>query len=190
MALYTKVGDEGFTRFPDGRLGRKDEPRVVALGEVDELNTHIGLCVQRARADGVADVEAALAPLQAELFVLGGSLVRPAPAGKSLHVHDEAIARMEKQIDEISAALPPLTHFILPGGSELSCRLHLARCVCRRAERAIVASQSPQDPVEPVALRYINRLSDLLFALARQANHNLGVAEELWQGQTALPGER
>lgn len=200
MSLYTKVGDEGNTRFPDGSMRSKHDPRLCAIGALDELNAHVGLCLAACRppaaassvqpahasaADALARIAACLRPLQADLFVLGAALAQAPNA--TLRINRDSVHRMERQIDELSAALPPLAHFILPAGSELACRLHVARAVCRRAERELVAARDANhaagsaSPVEPVDLVYINRLSDLLFALARAANHAAGEPETTWQ---------
>ncbi len=172
MKLYTKSGDGGFASLPGaGEKVRKDDPRFSAVGSLDELNAAVGFCLAEARRVRDASVVDALGPVQAELFSVGA--VPPAPL-------DAAVARMEKRIDAICGELPELKDFILPGGCELACRLHLARTIARRAERAVVAALDLRDdePHEASdALRYLNRLSDLLFALARQANHNVGESE-------------
>ena len=178
MTIYTKVGDNGHTTLPDGSTVGKDHPRIAAIGSVDELNAQIGLCMA---ADGARSglFSQAFATLQAELFVLGADL---ASATKTLRLTDMMVARMEKQIDEIFSLLPPLHNFILPTGCELACRLHVARTVSRRAERILAAAQHAQSPVEPLMMRYLNRLSDLLFALARLANREAGGEEQIWHG--------
>ena len=172
MSLYTKTGDGGFTSLPGaaGRV-RKDDPRFSAMGGLDELNAAVGFCLVEAGRAGDASVVDALKPVQAELFSVGA-----APPVRL----DEAVARMEKRIDAICDELPELKDFILPGGCELASRLHLARTIARRTERAVVAALNPADDersAAPVALRYLNRLSDLLFVLARLANHNAGETE-------------
>ncbi len=177
MAIYTKVGDQGMTRFPDGQMLSKTDPRVGALGAIDELNSHLGLCLQAARTAALEDVVQALEPLQGELMALGAKLVGAAPPQAP---GDASVTRMERQIDAIWAKVGPLTHFVLPGGAEAACRLHVARTVCRRAERAFVAAAGEQAPAGALPLRYLNRLSDLLFTLARLANHLAGEKEILW----------
>jgi len=212
MSLYTKVGDQGSTRFPDGRLGRKSEPVVAALGSLDELNSHVGLCLCEARARGFVEIVDALTPLQPQIMTLSATLVQTPSRGAGvspalcvpcgLSAEDEqpfpssgnagetpapregkpftvpldpaAIGEMENLIDEITAALGPLKRLLVPGGSELACRLHVARTVCRRAERDLVAVNDHQRLLEPPTLPFINRLSDLLFNLARLANHQTG----------------
>jgi len=174
MGIYTKVGDQGSTRFPDGRMGRKSEPVVAALGSLDELNSHIGLCLCEARARGVVGIIDTLAPLQGQIMTLSATLVQVPGKSAPVRLSDDIVGGLEKRIDEITAALGPLRSLIVPGGSELACRLHVARTVCRRAERDLVASNDHQRLLEPVTLPFINRLSDLLFNLARLANHQTG----------------
>jgi cob(I)alamin adenosyltransferase len=181
MTIYTKVGDGGSTRMPDGQLSRKDQPLVEAIGHMDELNSSIGFCVAACEAARHREIAAALAPLQGELFVLGALLADPRRAGK-LQWDPQAVQRMERQIDQATAKLPPLEHFVLPGGSELACRLHLGRTVCRRAERRLVAAMDGGAPMPPQVVPYINRLSDLLFTLARLANQTDGQEEVQWHG--------
>ena len=199
MKLYTKTGDGGFASLPGaaGRV-RKDDPRFSAIGGLDELNAAVGFCLVEAGRAGDASVADALGPVQAELFSVGAILATVGCRGRGVcghadaqaltwsqtprprHPDDDAVARMEKRIDTICDELPELKDFILPGGCELVCRLHLARTIARRAERAVVAALNPTDDGQcsaPDALRYINRLSDLLFVLARLANHNAGEEE-------------
>lgn len=180
MSLYTKVGDAGSTRLPDGQMARKSDPRPTAVGELDELNCHLGMCIHTARQDQASEITDMLQPLQGELFVLG-AITAAAPDAK-VEIDANAVKRMEKQIDDLTARLPEQRYFILPGGSELGCRLHIARAVCRRAERAIVIFQDRQNVLPPLALQYINRLSDLLYALARAANFESGQQEVYWHG--------
>ena len=195
MALYTRKGDGGFTYVP--RQGqeplamRKDDPRVAALGEIDEFNAHLGWCVSLANKLGLAAAAGLLQRVQRDLFRIGATLVALAadqpPAAPLEVTHAE---EMEREIDGICATLPPLEHFVLPGGTELSAALHLARTSARRAERAILTGYLPRQaaPAEPagtpepvaLVLRYVNRLSDLLFALARLANQEEGGSEVQW----------
>lgn len=181
MSIYTKVGDQGSTRFPDGRLARKNEPILAAIGSLDELNCHLGLCLCLAQGNDYVEIADALAPLQGQLMMLSATLVHAPGHGKPLAFNESAVRRMEKIIDDISTALEPLKNLILPGGSELSCRLHIARAVCRRAERDLVTANDSQALVEPLAIAFINRLSDLLFCLARLANHQSGATENIWK---------
>lgn len=181
MKLYTKTGDDGSTSLFGGGRVPKNDPRVGAYGAVDELNALVGL-VRVADPQDLAGET--LAGVQRDLFAIGGQLASPDPAkvAKALakaFVSEERVAALEAAIDEADAELPPLKSFVLPGGTEKAARLHLARTVCRRAERQVVSLDRDQR-VPPVVLRYLNRLSDLLFALARLANHRAGVADQTW----------
>lgn len=178
MKIYTKTGDAGETSLLGGRRVRKSDPRVAAYGDVDELNAQLGV----ARASGAdTETDAALLQLQRDLFALGAQLADP---GEKIASHvskavlrDSDVARLEALIDVLEAALPPLRHFILAGGSTCGAALHVARAICRRAERGIAALEPA---VDPVLLKYINRLSDLLFVLARTVNHRAGAVETPW----------
>ncbi len=178
MKIYTRTGDAGETSLFDGTRVRKDEARVDAYGEVDEVNAHLGLA--RASCPD-AELGAELAQLQRDLFALGARLADPAEKIAArvtkAEIGDDDVARLERVIDRYEAELPPLRRFILAGGSPCGAALHVARAVCRRAERRMVALGSA---VDPVLLRYVNRLSDLLFVLARAANHRAGAAETEW----------
>jgi len=187
MALYTRTGDGGFSQLPDGQGLRKSDPRLEAIGCLDELNAHLGLCIQAAAAGEAEasqrEIADALAPLQAELLGLGAMLVAEkvnGPPGSRLK--EAAVTRMEGQIDSAWAKAGELKRFIIPGGCELACRLHVARTVCRRTERVVVGLADTGAQVPALALGYLNRLSDLLFAMARLANRNAGVSEATWQG--------
>jgi len=178
VKLYTRTGDAGDTSLFGGTRVRKDDPRVDAYGEVDELNAWLGL----ARASSIdPELATELQRLQRDLFALGAQLADPADkiaarVTKAALVDDD-VARLERLIDKMEDELPPLRRFILAGGAPAGAALHVARTVCRRAERRIVAL----DPsVDAVLLRYVNRLSDLLFVLARVANHRAGVPEIEW----------
>jgi cob(I)alamin adenosyltransferase len=178
VKLYTRTGDAGETSLFDGTRAPKSDPRVDAYGEVDELNAWLGL----ARASSIApDLVAELVHLQRDLFALGAQLADPADKIAArvtkATLTDEDVARVEELIDRMETELPPLRRFILAGGAPAGAALHVARTVCRRAERRIVALDPP---VDPVLLRYVNRLSDLLFVLARVANHRAGVPEIEW----------
>ena len=184
MPIYTRTGDEGFTIRPGGRRVRKSDPCVAAVGAVDELNSHIGLCLQASAAAEQAPVREALEPLPAELLLVGAALAAAGTDQRTgVSVDEAAVRRMEGQIDEIWAKLPALSHFILPVGCELACRLHVARTVCRRAERAAVAAEDSGCRLAEIVLGYLNRLSDLLFALSRLANAGAGVEERVWKPQ-------
>ena len=168
--IYTRGGDQGETSLGDGSRVSKLDPRVVALGDVDELNSLVGWAGDLDR-------------LQNELFDLGADLSVPYAEGDGrLRVTQEAVDRLEQEIDEANATLPELKSFVLPGGSERSARLFLARAVCRRAERAVLAVPD----ANPVAAVYLNRVSDLLFVLARAANAG---AEPLWKPGSYTSGD-
>lgn len=184
--IYTKSGDRGDTGLGDGTRVPKDHARVAAYGEVDELNAVMGLV--RAHCPDCPDAEL-VRNIQNDLFDVGADLCVPPPAGaekggqgelsdKALRVTAAQAERLEKAIDRLNENLQPLKSFILPGGSAASAWLHLARTVCRRAERAVVTLMRTE-PVNQQVLVYINRLSDYLFVLARVANDN-GKADVLW----------
>ena len=178
MKIYTRTGDAGETSLFDGTRVPTDDARVEAYGDVDETNAWLGL----ARASTLdAEIADALVGIQRDLFALGAQLADPADKIASrltkAIIADADVARLEQLIDRWDAELPPLRRFILAGGTPAGAALHVARTVCRRAERRIVAL-SP--PVEPVLIRYVNRLSDLLFVLARAANHLGGVPDVEW----------
>jgi cob(I)alamin adenosyltransferase len=178
--IYTKTGDRGTTGLYGGGRVRKDDPRVEAYGSVDELNAVLGVAVATVTDD---EIRAALRRIQDELFTLGGELATPDPdaVGKQLiPVGDEEIGRMERQIDRIDAEVPPLRKFVLPGGHPGAAYLHLARTVCRRAERRVLAL-TDHAPVREGVIVYLNRLSDLLFMLARLQSARAGVPEPTWE---------
>ena len=176
--IYTKAGDGGDTHLGDMSRVRKTSLRVMAFGDVDELNAVVGLA-RRCELD--AETDLALAQVQNDLFDLGGDLcvpIAPDEAGR-LRIRPDQVTRLEGWCDRDNDALPSLTSFILPGGSAAACHLHVARTVCRRAERSVIALGDSED-VNPEALRYLNRLSDLLFILARAANVAAGEPDVLW----------
>lgn len=179
VPLYTRTGDVGDTALFGGGRVPKSAARVEAYGEVDELNAWLGAV--RVETDD-AQVIGWLGRIQRDLFALGASLAdaggRVAGRGAKTELGDEAVRRLERWIDEADAEVPPLRTFILPGGSRPGAMLHVARTVCRRAERRIV-SLGPE-AVDPLHLAYINRLSDLLFAIARLVNHRATTVEESW----------
>lgn len=178
MKLYTKQGDDGKTSLFGGQRVGKDSPRVESYGMVDELNAALGLASTASDQEEISQV---LAALQNQLFDLGAVLCTP-PDTSPKHIKPITAAHImeiEQVIDRVCAPLPPLKNFILPGGCELAARLHLARCICRRAERAIVGL-SHRERVAPEVVVWINRLSDLLFALARRANQLAGVEDVIW----------
>jgi cob(I)alamin adenosyltransferase len=181
--IYTRTGDDGETRLATGEPVRKYDLRVSAYGEVDELNAVIGLA--RLAGGGEGGLEAILARIQNELFDLGADLATPErpdkPLGwEALRIIDGQVERLEQEIDRLNAELSPLTSFILPAGTALAAHLHLARTVCRRAERtAVRLADHEGETVSPAALKYLNRLSDLLFVMARWANGR-GAGDVLW----------
>lgn len=179
MKIYTKTGDEGQTGLFGGPRVSKDAPRIEAYGTVDELNSVLGL----ARTETLPQsIDALLAGIQSELFSLGAELATPNPAAKGTDLIGPAnIERLEQAIDHYEADLEPLKQFILPGGTKGAATLHLARTVCRRAERRLVTLvHSTSEKISPELVVYLNRLSDLLFVLARAANHAAGVADVPW----------
>lgn len=181
MKIYTKAGDAGLTGLLGGGRFAKDDPRIDAYGTVDELNAAIG--VARA-ASPDPDSDARLARVQADLFVVGSALADPAPSGP-FHgaVKADHAATLEAWIDELEATLDPLRQFILPGGSPAAASIHLARTVCRRAERMVVRlARHPGESVPAEVIVYLNRLSDFLFVLARAVNKRAGVADVPWTG--------
>jgi cob(I)alamin adenosyltransferase len=178
VSIYTRSGDAGETGLLGGARVRKDHARVEACGAVDEANAAIGFC----RHAGVpSDVAALLGGIQAELLAVGADLAAPegAQAGGLSRVGAQEVAALERAIDRCDAELPPLQHFILPAGSPAAAALHVARTVVRRAERRCVALAG-ESAVNPQVIAYLNRLSDLLFVLARAANAAAGVSEEQW----------
>ena len=177
MKIYTRTGDAGETALFDGTRVAKSDSRVATYGDVDELNACLGL----ARAQTTdEELDAMLEQIQRDLFALGSRLADPAHkiAGRVVKaaIAPEDIVRLEGWIDTLETGLPPLRRFILPGGNVAGASLHVARTVCRRAERAMVALGG----LEADLLVYINRLSDLLFVMARAANHRAGAAEAEW----------
>lgn len=181
MRIYTKTGDDGTTGFLGNRRIPKDDPRIDAYGTIDELNSVLGV----ARAQGLdSQLDDLVRRLQAELFALGSALADPLPQGPFHNVITDAhVAALEQTIDALEAELAPLNQFILPGGTLVAGQVHLARTVCRRAERLVVKLSRVQDEHVPKTLIvYLNRLSDLLFVLARVLNHRAGIADTVWKG--------
>lgn len=180
--VYTKTGDDGTTGLGGGQRVPKDSPRIEAYGTVDELASAIGVALAAGLDPTLAG---ALSGIQNELFHLGSDLCileedkarRPVPRIEQRHVE-----ALEKLMDRLSADLAPLENFILPGGSEGAALLHVARTVCRRAERLVVAL-ARQEPVGPWTVRYLNRLSDALFVMARWENKKRGVSDVLWDSR-------
>lgn len=179
--IYTKTGDTGETGLFDGTRVSKADARVDAYGAVDELNAWLGL----ARAhDAGEPLEAALVTIQRDLFALGAMLADPrrkiASRVEKAALGEARVAELEQLIDALEAPLPPLRKFILAGGSLVGAHLHVARTVCRRAERRVIGLGLGPDTVDPVVVIYLNRLSDLLFVMARAANARAGVSETEW----------
>jgi cob(I)alamin adenosyltransferase len=179
MALYTRSGDRGETSLFDGSRVAKDDLRVVAYGELDELNSLLGLCRCAARS---SVINGRAGHVQHELFAIGRELATP-PGGRRFGptgcIGPEQNKRLENWIDDACEVAPALRDFVLPGGTELTARLHLARTCCRRAERSVVTLHTVM-PVREEIIIYLNRLSDLLFAWARQANQEAGVEDIIW----------
>jgi cob(I)alamin adenosyltransferase len=170
--IYTRTGDKGDTGLGDGSRTAKDSLRVAAYGTVDELNSSIGLLLAAKLPEGV---EPLLTRLQHELFDLGGELCIPG----TMLIPDSYVEALERDLDALNEDLPPLKDFILPGGSEAAARCHLSRTICRRAERNVVSLGGEED-INPVSLRYLNRLSDFLFVAARVIARADGGSEVLW----------
>jgi cob(I)alamin adenosyltransferase len=177
--IYTRTGDDGSTGLGDGSRVGKDSPRVAAYGTVDEANSAIGLLLA---ADVPADVRELLTTVQHQLFDLGGELCIPGHAA----IHDADVDALERALDAFNAPLPPLREFILPGGGDAAARCHLARTIVRRAERETVAL-SREESVRPQPVRYLNRLSDLLFVLARVLARASGHGEVTWRHERRKP---
>ena len=171
--VVTRGGDSGETSLGDGARVRKDSRRIEAIGSVDEANAAIG--VLRLHTRDLADTDAMLARIQNDLFDLGADLCVPGEGGDRLRLTDAPVLRLESEVETMNAALPPLTSFILPGGSNGAAYAHMARTIVRRAERAVIGV----DGVNPAVVRYSNRLSDHLFVLARVLNGN-GSGDVLW----------
>ncbi|MCC7241593.1 MAG: cob(I)yrinic acid a,c-diamide adenosyltransferase [Acidobacteria bacterium] len=179
MKIYTKTGDAGETSLFDGTRVRKTDPRVVAYGEVDELQA----CIGAARAAGLdPDLTEMCLTMQRDLFAVGARLADPshkiAARVEKAVIGEDDVTRLEEWIDRLEAEMPALRHFILSGGTLPAASLQVARAVCRRAERAALAIGGGE--VEPVVLTYLNRVSDLLFMMARATNHRTGLPETEW----------
>jgi len=173
--IYTRTGDTGTTGLGDGSRVGKDSLRVEALGAVDELNSTLGVLLAEPLAD---DLKALLTDIQHDLFDLGGELSIPGHTA----IRPEQVTRLEQALDQYNATLEPLKEFILPGGSRAGALCHLARTVCRRAERRVVSLAS-SETVSPYCQQYVNRLSDLLFVLSRVINRHDGCGDVLWRRQ-------
>ena len=182
--IYTRTGDDGTTALGSGERRPKYDLRVAAYGTVDETNAVIG--VARLHLKDARELDAMLGLIQNDLFDLGADLAVPQREGKAerLRVVSSQVERLERDIDSLNANLAPLTSFVLPGGTPAAAYLHLARTVCRRAERIMVElAAKPDEPVSDAAIQYVNRLSDFLFAASRSVNDN-GTGDVLW-----VPGQ-
>lgn len=180
--LYTRTGDAGETGLANGSRVAKDDPRIQAIGAVDELNSHLGLL----RCEDLpTEVQSYLEVIQHELFDLGGDLAAP---GRQ-RITPDLVTRLEQEIDHLNDTLSPLKEFILPGGSRAAAICHIARTVCRRAEQNLVSlhRESPQDSA---ILAYLNRISDLLFAAARHLNRHAGGDDVYWKSDRIKAGSR
>jgi cob(I)alamin adenosyltransferase len=188
--IYTRTGDKGLTSLGNGERVAKDAARVAAYGTVDEANAAIGMARVHLDAQAHAQLDGILARVQNDLFDLGADLTMPQRSEgggggrEALRVSEAQTLRLEQEIDALNSELQPLRSFVLPGGAPAAAALHVARTVCRRAERAMVALAAlPNEPVSAPALTYINRLSDLLFVASRHVNA-LGSGDVLW-----IPGQ-
>lgn len=182
--IYTRTGDDGSTALGSGERRQKFDLRVAAYGTVDETNAVLGTV--RLHTANAADLDAMLGRIQNDLFDLGADLAVPQRAGKAerLRVLSSQVDRLESEIDQLNAPLAPLNSFVLPGGKPAAAYLHVARTVCRRAERMVVElAAQPDEPVSEAAIRYLNRLSDFLFVASRTVNDN-GAGDVLW-----VPGQ-
>ncbi|UCF66734.1 MAG: cob(I)yrinic acid a,c-diamide adenosyltransferase [Acidobacteriota bacterium] len=178
--IYTRHGDDGSTALGTGERVMKDDPQVEAYGTVDELNAAIGIALALGACPPVAEE---LTRIQSELFNLGGDLCllggTPAAGAHSCLIGPDHVQRLERSCDRLNEDLGSLDNFILPTGTKLAAALHLARTICRRAERRVISLDRQQE-VSAEAIRYLNRLSDLLFIMARYENHSAGIPDVLW----------
>lgn len=181
--IYTRTGDDGTTGLVDGSRVAKHDPRMVAIGDVDEANSVVGWA-RLARTEPANNaVDAMLAAMQNDLFDLGADIATPGedftPSEMTLRIVADQVARLERTIDTLNDGLEPLRSFILPGGTEAAARIHIARAAMRRAERSAVAA-ADSVALNPLALAWLNRASDLLFVLARRINADTGAGDVLW----------
>ena len=191
--VYTRTGDSGETGLVGGQRVRKDDPRIECYGTVDELNAYVGLArgsleKLEARFPGIGELVAILRRVQHELFNAGSILatLREDVHPKQPRVTGAETAQLEAEMDRMNADLPALRSFVLPGGSRANAELHICRTVCRRAERLCVGL----DGIDPETVKYLNRLSDALFVWSRWVNHEIGVAETLWEPNESASGKR
>lgn len=179
MPIYTRFGDKGQTVTLGGKQVPKDNPRVAACGEIDELNALLGVCISFMNA---GKTKAMLEAIQKDLFVVGCELAATGKKKPISFIGLSQVQELEKEIDAIESSLTPLNNFILPGGSKTASMLHLARTVCRRAERTVV-TLARKEKVNQQIITYLNRLSDLLFMLARATNRKKRIEEKIWKGR-------
>ena len=185
MKIYTKTGDKGNTSLFDGRRVPKHHQRIEAYGTLDELNAYIGLLITQSIAQ---EYKRQLGSIQNELFVLGAQLANPKQksrksSSKTPEIESQHVTALENAIDQMNQALPPMTHFILPGGHSVVSYCHIARTICRRAERRSTML-SENNSVPPLVIKYLNRLSDYLFVLSRKLTLDFGVDEVKWEPNT------
>jgi cob(I)alamin adenosyltransferase len=181
IKIYTKSGDKGKTSLIGGTKVYKSDLRIEAYGTVDELNSYVGLCLDHLRSGNINNV---LAEIQDRLFTIGAALACDPDKETKLKIpdlHETDVELLEKEMDRMNEALPVMKSFILPGGNISVSTLHIARCVCRRSERCCVRMQKKELEVEPLIIKYLNRLSDYLFVLARFAAQALKVEEIPWK---------
>ncbi len=179
--IYTKTGDEGKTSLIGGTKLLKSDLRIEAYGTVDELNSFIGLVGDHAM---ISHSKSILKEIQDRLFTIGSSLACDPHKETKLHIpdlHETDVVLLENEMDNMNEELPEMKHFVLPGGHPAVSTAHIARCVCRRAERCCVHLKAIDDSVEPLIIKYLNRLSDYLFILSRFFSHRLNVSEVIWK---------
>ncbi|HUF09155.1 MAG TPA: cob(I)yrinic acid a,c-diamide adenosyltransferase [Rhodothermales bacterium] len=183
MKIYTRAGDDGSTGIFGGGRVEKNHPRIRAYGTVDEVNAALGVAIAGVPPEEVFDdVREWLIGLQRDLFVLGADLATPLGSKAGVpRIDDDNVASLERIIDEMDGQLPPLAHFILPGGHPAAACLHVTRTTCRRAEREVVEAMHVE-ALNPLAIKFLNRLSDLLFVSARLVNQRAGIADVIWEG--------
>lgn len=181
--IYTKTGDAGKTSLIGGTKVSKSHRRIEAYGTIDELNSFVGLCFDHLKSHNIANV---LSEIQDRLFTIGSELACDPNKETKIKIpdlHESDIELLEKEIDKMNEVLPEMKSFILPAGHVAASTLHVARCVCRRAERCIVRILKKESTVDPLIIKYLNRLSDYLFVLARFAAHQLGAVEIPWKAR-------
>lgn len=181
LKIYTKTGDKGTTSLIGGTKVSKSHLRIEAYGTIDELNSYIGLCRDLAQDENSRNI---LKEIQDRLFTIGSSLAcdpEKEPRMKIPELKEEDITLLEKEIDRMNESIPPMKNFILPGGHITVSHLHIARCICRRAERCCVKLESEKEGIVPIVIKYLNRLSDYLFVLARYTAHELKAEEITWK---------